>query len=211
MALVEIGITGNAGYSTNQVRKMSVSELISELENFDSEDEVYLKDAGNRYGAAYGQINYIEQGLSEDYEDDDEDEYYESNLYSMIKSNQKLNESVDDTKTDEIFNLFVELANEIENKYNVSDITSKLNKSDMKVSEKWGSYNLYVKNYMTIPFLNCPLNIDFEFHSDDNKFKVRALLSNPDSTGFWSDVMKGKTLASGKYENNNIRFYKDKQ
>ena len=93
MALVEIGITGNAGYAADQVRKMSVGELISELENFDSEDEIYLKDAGNRYGAAYGQINYIEQGLSEDEDDDEEDEYHESNLYSRIKSNQKLNES----------------------------------------------------------------------------------------------------------------------
>lgn len=96
MALVEIGITGNAGYSANQVRKMTVSELISELENFDSKDEIYLKDAGNRYGAAYGQINYIEQGLSE-VDEDDEDEYYESNLYSMIKSNLKESNVVDET------------------------------------------------------------------------------------------------------------------
>jgi len=91
--LVEIGITGNAGYAPDQVRKMSVGELISELENFDSEDEIYLKDAGNRYGAAYGQINYIEQGKSDEDDEDDEDEYYESNLYSRIKSNQKLNEA----------------------------------------------------------------------------------------------------------------------
>lgn len=96
--LVEIGITGNAGYAPGQVRKMSVGELISELENFDSEDEIYLKDAGNRYGAAYGEINYVSEG-HEDYEDDEdedddeEDEYYESNLYSRIKSNQKLNEA----------------------------------------------------------------------------------------------------------------------
>ena len=88
MALVEIGITGNAGYGADQVRKMTVGELISELEQFDSEDKVYLHDAGNRYGAAYGEINYISEG-KEDYEDDDEEEYYESNLYSQIKSNLK--------------------------------------------------------------------------------------------------------------------------
>lgn len=90
MALVEIGITGNGGYSPDQVRKMSVGELISELENFDSDDEIYLHDAGNRYGAAYGYINYVSEGKSDE---DDEDEYYESNLYSMIKSNQELNEA----------------------------------------------------------------------------------------------------------------------
>lgn len=89
MALVEIGITGNGGYSP-LVSDMTVGELISELENYESDDKVYLYDSGNRYGAAYGYINYVSEGKSDE---DDEDEYYESNLYSMIKSNQKLNET----------------------------------------------------------------------------------------------------------------------
>ena len=89
MALVEIGITGNGGYGPDQVRKMTVGELISELENYESDDEVYLYDGGNRYGAAYGYINYVSYGKDED--EDDED-FYESNLYSRIKKNSTLDE-----------------------------------------------------------------------------------------------------------------------
>lgn len=197
--LVEIGITGNAGYAPDQVRKMSVGELISELENFDSEDEIYLKDAGNRYGAAYGQINYIEQGLSED----DEDEYYESNLYSMIKSNQKLNESNNTKKN--CLELFRQLAEIVEEKYGIKDLVNNLDDSSRVYLS--GENNLSI-TYLTVPFIECPLCIEFEFSEYSSKFHVRAVLHNPDSTSFYSDALKGTTLLSGKYENGNIRVYK---
>lgn len=89
MALVELGITGNAGYSANQVRTMTVGDLISDLEQFDPEDKIYLKDAGNRYGAAYGQINYIEYAQSDEDDEDEEDLYDSESLISRIKNNIK--------------------------------------------------------------------------------------------------------------------------
>lgn len=110
------------------------------------------------------------------------------------------------------FNLFTEVAKAIESKYKVNDVASKLDISKLKI-KKYNNY-IYVTNkiedYMKVPFLECPLNIYFEFSTYDSRFKVRALLSNPNSTSFWSDTMKGKTLASGKFVDNNITYYKDR-
>lgn len=203
MALVEIGITGNGGYSPDQVRKMSVGELVSELENFDSNDEIYLHDEGNRYGAAYGYINYVSEGKS----NEDDDEYYESNLYSMIKSNQKLNEADDkENNTDSYLNLYKQLAELIEEKYNINDLVNKIDDS----SKAYFNNNVLSVGYMVVPFINSPLDINFEFDEETSKFRVRAILHNPDSTSFWSDALKGITLLSGKYEDGNIRLYKNR-
>jgi len=44
-------IDGNQGYGHDQVRGMTVGELIEALEELDPNDELYLKDTGNSYGA----------------------------------------------------------------------------------------------------------------------------------------------------------------
>lgn len=44
-------INGNQGYGYDQVKGITVAELIEKLEELDPEDELFLKDTGNRYGA----------------------------------------------------------------------------------------------------------------------------------------------------------------
>ena len=44
-------IKGNQGYGYDQVRGITVGELIERLQELDPEDELFIKDTGNRYGA----------------------------------------------------------------------------------------------------------------------------------------------------------------
>lgn len=70
----QLEITSNGGYSADQVKGMTVGELISLLEQLDQEDEVILHDEGNRYGASYGYFNgnWNECQVEEDVELDNE-------------------------------------------------------------------------------------------------------------------------------------------
>ena len=44
-------IRGNQGYDYDQVEGITVGQLLRLLEEFYPDDELYLKDTGNRYGA----------------------------------------------------------------------------------------------------------------------------------------------------------------
>lgn len=46
-------ITGNQGYGYDQVSGITVGELMERLQELDPEDELFLKDTGNRYGAQW--------------------------------------------------------------------------------------------------------------------------------------------------------------
>ena len=44
-------INGNQGYGHDQVKSITVGELKEMLEELNEDDELFLKDTGNRYGA----------------------------------------------------------------------------------------------------------------------------------------------------------------
>ena len=44
-------IRGNQGYGYDQVKSITVGKLIEQLQELDPEDELFLKDTGNTYGA----------------------------------------------------------------------------------------------------------------------------------------------------------------
>lgn len=71
-----------SGYSIDQIRDtMTVSDLISYLEQFESEDKVYLKHDG---GYTYGGITYRdfeEKYVDSDGEEHDEDEEESEDTY----------------------------------------------------------------------------------------------------------------------------------
>lgn len=66
-------IRGNQGYAHDQVQGMTVGELIERLQELDENDELYIKDTGNRYGARWH--SFDEWGMFEEIEEEEEDEY----------------------------------------------------------------------------------------------------------------------------------------
>lgn len=67
-------IRGNQGYGYDQVDGITVGELIERLQELDPDDELYLKDTGNRYGANWhsfvGSWDMFEEIEDEDDEED---------------------------------------------------------------------------------------------------------------------------------------------
>lgn len=65
-------ISGNQGYAPDQVQSITVRELIERLQELDENDELFLKDTGNRYGANWHSFVSSWNMLEEiDEEDDD--------------------------------------------------------------------------------------------------------------------------------------------
>jgi hypothetical protein len=63
-------IRGNQGYGYDQVRGMTVGELIEVLKELDPNDELFLKDEGNSYGANWHSFPYNAWEMFEEiYED----------------------------------------------------------------------------------------------------------------------------------------------
>ena len=54
MAKYQLIIRANQGYSSSQVRSISVEDLRYLLEDFEAEDEIILFDTNNPRGASYG-------------------------------------------------------------------------------------------------------------------------------------------------------------
>ena len=69
----EFSITGNQGYGYDQVKGMKVGDLKALLEDLDDDDELFLHDTGNRYGADWHSFVSPSFTLTEIY-DDEEDE-----------------------------------------------------------------------------------------------------------------------------------------
>ena len=68
-------IKGNQGYGHDQVVGITVGELIERLQELDPEDELYLKDTGNHYGAHWHSFYNTGWDMFEEIgEDDDCDE-----------------------------------------------------------------------------------------------------------------------------------------
>ena len=131
-----------------------------------------------------------------------------------LLENERVNKNIlteldNSSNIDIYYNLFTEIAKEIERKYKINDLASKIDKSKIKVSKKYGDGELEF-DYIVVTFLNCPLVISFDFDKETGKFFVRANLRNPDSMSIWVNSMKGKTLSWGKYVDGNIKYFKDR-
>lgn len=66
-------IRGNQGYGHDQVEGITVGELIEKLQEFDSDDELFLKDTGNRYGANWHSFDMYGD-MFEEIEEEEEEE-----------------------------------------------------------------------------------------------------------------------------------------
>ena len=64
-------IVGNQGYDYDQVRGITVGELIERLQELDEDDELFLKDTGNRYGANWHSFLYSWDMFEEIYEEEE--------------------------------------------------------------------------------------------------------------------------------------------
>lgn len=63
---LQLEIRANEGYSADQVKEITVSDLKEMLAWYDDEDTIVLYDQNNRRGACYGVIWDIEEIESED-------------------------------------------------------------------------------------------------------------------------------------------------
>jgi hypothetical protein len=54
--IYKLPITPNAGYSADQVKSVSVSELIELLQTLDQDAQIVTNNISNTYGACYGQF-----------------------------------------------------------------------------------------------------------------------------------------------------------
>ena len=68
-------IRGNQGYGYDQVAGITVGELIEKLQELDPEDELFLKDTGNRYGANWH--SFVNCSCWDMFEEIEEDEDYD--------------------------------------------------------------------------------------------------------------------------------------
>ena len=66
-------IRGNQGYGYDQVNGMTVGELIERLQELDPDDELFLKDTGNRYGANWHSF-VASWDMFEEIEDEEDEE-----------------------------------------------------------------------------------------------------------------------------------------
>lgn len=65
-------ITGNQGYGYDQVDGITVGELIERLQELDPDDELFLKDTGNHYGANWH--SFVDAwNIFEEIKDEDEE------------------------------------------------------------------------------------------------------------------------------------------
>ena len=67
----QLEILSNGGYAADQVKGITVGELISILQDYEDDDEIVLHDGGNRYGASYG---YTTGEINEVYHDEEDEE-----------------------------------------------------------------------------------------------------------------------------------------
>lgn len=65
-------VRGNQGYGYDQVNGITVGELIERLQELDPDDELFLKDTGNRYGAKWHSF-VSAWDMFEEIEDDEAD------------------------------------------------------------------------------------------------------------------------------------------
>lgn len=66
-------IRGNQGYGYDQVEGITVGELIERLQELDPDDELFLKDTGNRYGANWHSF-LTSWDMFEEIEDEEDEE-----------------------------------------------------------------------------------------------------------------------------------------
>ena len=67
-------IRGNQGYGHDQVQGIKVWELIERLQELDEDDELFIKDTGNRYGANWHSF-LTGWDMFEEIEDEEEEEW----------------------------------------------------------------------------------------------------------------------------------------